>query len=259
MGSPVRAGLGTPSQLWSTSLPAFTVRFSPWASKLIGRFSIPAARPTNGPSAAIGPPAAPVAIALIASVCLSLARSSTMSPTVMPPSPIAFGACISTMNERPSSLTPSFSPLSIFIAMATLQSPSVGRAARLELMHGHRNVQLQVSMYCPSTRQAAIAALPCLRVERTASRRSAKEGYARDSLLTSCVISTLAPARFLTNSLRRNPQLRLPGTERVPDFVQDIAVRPDRALQHAERMVGSFQPMHGPSMCQAADHFVHQL
>jgi hypothetical protein len=33
------------------------------------------------------------------------------------------------------------------IAIAALQSPSVGRAVRFEPMHGHTKVQLQVSMY----------------------------------------------------------------------------------------------------------------
>jgi hypothetical protein len=40
--------------------------------------------------------------------------------------------------------------------MATLQSPSVGAAARFEVMHGQRKLQLQVSMYFPLIFQPAI-------------------------------------------------------------------------------------------------------
>ncbi len=44
-------------------------------------------------------------------------------------------------------------------AMAALQSPSVGRAARLEVMQGHRKLQLQVSMYSPSICQSAMVSI----------------------------------------------------------------------------------------------------
>ena len=43
--------------------------------------------------------------------------------------------------------TPPLCPWSMRIVTAALQSPSVGVAARLDVMHGHRKVQLQVSMY----------------------------------------------------------------------------------------------------------------
>jgi hypothetical protein len=41
---------------------------------------------------------------------------------------------------------------------AALQSPSVGEAARLEVMHGHSSVQLQVSMYSPLICHVAMTA-----------------------------------------------------------------------------------------------------
>jgi len=53
-------------------------------------------------------------------------------PTVMLPAPIGPGEWSITMNERPPRSTPSFAPLSMCIATAALQSPSVGRAARFE-------------------------------------------------------------------------------------------------------------------------------
>jgi hypothetical protein len=46
---------------------------------------MPAKRPTSGASAAIGPPAAPVAMAVMASTWACDARSSTIRPTVMLP------------------------------------------------------------------------------------------------------------------------------------------------------------------------------
>jgi hypothetical protein len=42
-------------------------------------------------------------------------------------------------------------------ATAALQSPSVGRADRLEVMQGHSIAQLHVSMYCPEIFQVDIA------------------------------------------------------------------------------------------------------
>jgi hypothetical protein len=42
------------------------------------------------------------------------------------------------------------------IVIAAWQSPSVGCAARFEVMHGHTKVQLQVSMYSPLICQFAI-------------------------------------------------------------------------------------------------------
>ncbi len=59
-----------------------------------------------------------------------------------------------TMNESPPSWTPSFSPWSMRMATAALQSPSVGCAARFEEMQGQRKAQLQVSMYSPEMCQA---------------------------------------------------------------------------------------------------------
>ncbi|MEO6564931.1 MAG: hypothetical protein ABIO63_02760 [Casimicrobiaceae bacterium] len=42
------------------------------------------------------------------------------------------------------------------MVMAALQSPSVGRPAKLDVMQGHKKVQLQVSMYSPLMFQLAI-------------------------------------------------------------------------------------------------------
>jgi hypothetical protein len=58
----LREALGTPSSAWSMRSPAVTAIFMPSRSKVTGRRSTPANSPTSGPSAAIGPPAAPVAI-----------------------------------------------------------------------------------------------------------------------------------------------------------------------------------------------------
>ena len=91
---------------------------------------------------------------------LRVARSSMISPTVMLPSPIGPGEYNMTMNDIPSSVTPSFAPLSMRIVTAALQSPSVGGAARFEVMQGHRNAQLHVSMYSPLTCQPAMIVSP---------------------------------------------------------------------------------------------------
>jgi len=74
-------------------------------SKRIGADSTPSILPTNPDRAAIGPPAAPLAIAAIASRCSGLARSSAMTPTDQFPFPIASGVNPRTMNPRPSSET----------------------------------------------------------------------------------------------------------------------------------------------------------
>jgi hypothetical protein len=60
------------------------------------------------------------------------------------------------MKEIPSSGTEPILPLSTRIAIAALQSPSVGRSAMFEVMHGQMNAQLQVSMYSPAMRQSAM-------------------------------------------------------------------------------------------------------
>ena len=53
-------------------------------------------------SAAMGPPAAPLAIAVMASRCSALAFSSAMTPTDQLPLPISSGVNRSTMKPRPS-------------------------------------------------------------------------------------------------------------------------------------------------------------
>ena len=60
--------LATPAIAWSIRSPALTAKFMPLATKLMGRFSTPAISETNGARFAMGPPAAPEAIALMASV-----------------------------------------------------------------------------------------------------------------------------------------------------------------------------------------------
>src|SRR5688572_6097062 len=80
-----------------------------------------------------------------------------MRPTVMLPCAIGPGECNMTTKARPSSSMPSFDPLSMRIATAALQSPSVGRAAMLVTMQGQSNAQLHVSMYCPEICQLDIA------------------------------------------------------------------------------------------------------
>ena len=55
--------------------------------------------------AAIGPPAAPLAIAVIASRCSAVARASVTRPTDQFPLPISCGVKPRTMKPRPSSET----------------------------------------------------------------------------------------------------------------------------------------------------------
>ncbi len=80
-------------------------------------------------SAAIGPPAAPLAIAVIASRCSALARSSARRPTDQLPLPIASGVNPRTMKPRPSSDTVPNWPRSIWNAMAKVHDPLLGLTA----------------------------------------------------------------------------------------------------------------------------------
>ena len=72
----------------------------------IGDDSIPRTVPTRPESAAIGPPAAPLAMPAIASRCSAVARSSTTTPTDQLPLPISAGVRPTMMNPRSSRLTP---------------------------------------------------------------------------------------------------------------------------------------------------------
>jgi hypothetical protein len=60
---------------------AVTDHVAPWRSTAIGADSTPRNVPIMPDSAAIGPPAAPLAIAVIASRCSAVARASVTSPT----------------------------------------------------------------------------------------------------------------------------------------------------------------------------------
>ena len=74
-------------------------------------------------NAAIGPPAAPLAIAAIASRCAAVARSSATTPTDQFPLLIASGVRPSTMKPRPSSAHGAVAPRSISNAIANVQEP----------------------------------------------------------------------------------------------------------------------------------------
>jgi len=111
----------------------------------IGADSMPANVPTIPASADIGPPAAPLAIAAIASRCCALARSSAMTPTVQLPLFIASGVIPSTMKPRPSRVTSSKRPCSMRNPIAKLHAPFVGRALICAGAQGHTKSQLQVS------------------------------------------------------------------------------------------------------------------
>src|SRR5277367_5505606 len=90
----------------------------------------------NGLSAAIGPPAWPLAIAASACSCAASTRSSTMSPTLQLPSPIAPGATPARAKQRPSSDTSPKRPRSTRKANAKTHSPFVGGAVRLDERQG---------------------------------------------------------------------------------------------------------------------------
>ena len=79
-------------------------------------------------SAAIGPPAAPLAIATMASRCAALARSSTMTPADQLPLPISSGVNPTTMKPSPSSASPPKLPRSILKPMAKVHDPLLGLA-----------------------------------------------------------------------------------------------------------------------------------
>src|SRR5204863_6651168 len=105
----------------------------------------------------IGPPAAPLAMAVMASRCSAVARWSMTSPTDQLPFPIASGVNTRTMKARPSSGTLPKLPRATCIAMATVQDPLEGRTAICPRMQGQTKSQLQGSKYCPLTCQDGVA------------------------------------------------------------------------------------------------------
>ena len=123
----------------------------PCRSKAIGADSTPRNLPISPESAAIGPPAAPLAIAVIASRCSVLARSSAMRPTDQFPLPIASGVNPSTMKPRPSSGTPAV------VAAVDLKrhgelalDPLLGVTAICPGMHGHTKVAIASLVVLPA-------------------------------------------------------------------------------------------------------------
>ena len=115
----------------------------------IGADSAPRNLPMRPDNAAIGPPAAPLAMAVIASRCSAVARSSMTRPTFQLPFPISSGVNPRTMNVTPSRGTFPKLPRSTCIAMAKVQVPLDGRTANCPRMQGQTKSQLQVSKYCP--------------------------------------------------------------------------------------------------------------
>ncbi len=91
-----------PSAAMSTNFAAVTDHLTPVRSKRIGADSTPRNFPTKADKAAIGPPADPLAIEVMASRCSALARASAMTPTDQFPLPIASGVNPRMMKPRPS-------------------------------------------------------------------------------------------------------------------------------------------------------------
>ena len=122
-----------------------TDHLTPSRSNRIGADSTPRNFPTSPDSADIGPPAPPLAIAVRASRCSAVARSSAITPTDQLPLPIASGVNPRTMNPRPSSESAPKLPRSTWKAMANMQVPLLGFTAICAGTQGHTKSQLQVS------------------------------------------------------------------------------------------------------------------
>src|SRR3954469_2547493 len=86
----------------STSPAPLLDHTAPERSKRIGADSTPRNFPTRADKAAMGQPADPLAIEVMASRCSALARESTITPTDQLPLPISSGVKRSTMKPRPS-------------------------------------------------------------------------------------------------------------------------------------------------------------
>src|ERR1051325_5358981 len=137
--------------------------------------STPRNLPIRPDSGAIGPPAWPLAMAVIASRCSALARSSMRRPTDQLPFPISAGVYPSTTNGMPSSETLPKLPWSMCIAIANVHEPLLGRVAIWPRMQGQTKSQLQVSKYCPLIFQDGVAIAGALPPRRLYSRARAKE------------------------------------------------------------------------------------
>ena len=107
-------------------LAALTDQEAPSSGTAMGDDSTPRNLPTSPDTAAMGPPAAPLAIPVMASRCSALARSSTTTPTDQFPFAISSGVTPTTTNPRPSSGTWPKLPRSIWKAMAKMHVPFVG-------------------------------------------------------------------------------------------------------------------------------------
>src|SRR6478735_5329587 len=129
----------------STNPGAVTDHSTPVRSKRIGADSTPRDVPTRADKAAMGPPADPLAIEVMASCCSALARASTITPTDQLPLPISSGVNTSTMKPRPSRETVPWLPCPIWNAMAIVHHPLVGLTASCPATQGHTKSQLQVS------------------------------------------------------------------------------------------------------------------
>src|SRR5687768_4034342 len=105
---------------------ALTDHFIPLLSNAMAANSTPAKVVMRPDNAAIGPPAAPLATATIASRCAALARSSTITPADQLPLLISSGVKPTTMNPRPSSERSPYFPCSILKPIAKVHEPLVG-------------------------------------------------------------------------------------------------------------------------------------
>ena len=54
-------------------------------------------------------------------------------------------------------------------------------------------------------------------------------------------------------------QAGYPRTARLRDLAQNVAVRSPRTLEDMEAVIGAFQPVHRPPVCQTPDHPLHQI
>ena len=124
---------------------ALTDHLTPSRSKRIGADSIPTKFLIIPASAAMGPPAAPLATATIASRCSGRARSSTITPADQSPLLISAGVNPTTMKPRPSSATSPNLPCSILNPIANVHEPLLGFPDNCVRMHGQTKSQLHVS------------------------------------------------------------------------------------------------------------------
>src|SRR5262249_57532143 len=104
---------------------------------------------STGATIGRGPPAVPLAMAVIASAWASVAEASTIRPPIQPPSDMIAFDCARKTKRTPSSATSPKRPDSIANVSATLQKSCVAGVVALRGMHGHRKSHLHATIYSP--------------------------------------------------------------------------------------------------------------